>query len=287
MQRTVSIIGPGNWGSSLAQALVGAGVGLDEVIVPTGRGSRSYAPRARSLPRTALDRARLEADILWLCVPDAAIAQVTRQLVKRVVKRVGARGLKGQIVIHSSGALSSTLLQEAARAGASVASVHPVMSFPTRTPVALEGVPFGVEADASTRRILNAIVRRIGGRPFPVKSATKALYHAIGVLSSPLLVSHLAAAQQTATLAGFTSREARQLIEPIARATLDNFFLRGAGKSFSGPIARGDAQTIRLHLQALEPHPILAGVYRSLALYALEALPANGRKELRASLLAK
>jgi predicted short-subunit dehydrogenase-like oxidoreductase (DUF2520 family) len=287
MQRTVSIIGPGNWGSSLAQALIGAGVGLDEVIVPTGRGSRSYAPRARSLPRTTLDRARLEADILWLCVPDAVIGQVTRRLVNQVVQRVGARGLKGQIVVHSSGALSSTLLQEAARAGASVASVHPVMSFPTRTPVALEGVPFGVEADASSRRILNAIVRRIGGRPFPVKTATKALYHAIGVLSSPLLVSHLAAAQQTAALAGFTSREARQLIEPIARATLDNFFLRGAGKSFSGPIARGDAQTIRLHLQALEPHPILAGVYRSLALYALEALPANGRKELRASLLAK
>jgi predicted short-subunit dehydrogenase-like oxidoreductase (DUF2520 family) len=287
MQRSVSIIGPGNWGSSLAHALVGAGVGLDEVIVPTRRGSRSYAPWVRALPRTTLDRARLEADIIWLCVPDAVIAQVTRRLVRRVVKRVGARGLKGQIVVHSSGALSSILLQEAARVGASVASVHPVMSFPTRTPVALEGVPFGVEADASSRRILNAIVRRIGGRPFPVKTATKALYHAIGVLSSPLLVSHLAAAQQTAALAGFTAREARQLIEPIARATLDNFFLRGAGKSFSGPIARGDVQTIRLHLQALEPHPILAGVYRSLALYALEALPATGRKELRASLLAK
>ena len=107
------------------------------------------------------------------------------------------------------------------------------------------------------------------------------------VLSSPLLVSHLAAAQEMAALAGFTSRQARQLIEPIARATLDNFFLRGTARSFSGPIARGDAQSIRLHLQALEPHPILAGVYRSLALYALEALPANGRKELRASLLAK
>jgi predicted short-subunit dehydrogenase-like oxidoreductase (DUF2520 family) len=161
------------------------------------------------------------------------------------------------------------------------------MSFPTRTPVPLEGVPFGVEADAPSRRILNSIVRRIGGRPFAVRTANKALYHAIGVLSSPLLVSHLAAAQQTAALAGFTSRQARHLIEPIARATLDNFFLRGAGKSFSGPIARGDVQTIRLHLQALEPHPILAGVYRSLALYALEALPAPGRKELRASLLSK
>jgi predicted short-subunit dehydrogenase-like oxidoreductase (DUF2520 family) len=287
MQRSVSIIGPGNWGSSLAHALVVAGVGLDEVIVPSGRGSRSYAPWARALPRTTLDRARLEADILWLCVPDAVIAQVTRQLVKRVVKRVGARGLKGQIVVHSSGALSSIVLQAAAHAGASVASVHPVMSFPTRTPVALEGVPFGVEADAPGRRILNAIIRRIGGRPFAVKTANKALYHAVGVLSSPLLVSHLAAAQEMAALAGFTSRQARQLIEPIARATLDNFFLRGTARSFSGPIARGDVQTIRLHLQALEPHPILAGVYRSLALHALDALPAPGRKELRASLLSK
>jgi predicted short-subunit dehydrogenase-like oxidoreductase (DUF2520 family) len=283
MQRSVSIIGPGNWGISLAHALVVAGVGLDEVIFPSGRSGRGGAPRARGLPRTTLDRARLQADVLWLCVPDAVIAQVTH----RLVKRVGANGLKGQIVVHSSGALSSTVLQEAARVGASVASVHPVMSFPTRAPVPLEGVPFGVEADASSRRILNAIVRRVGGRPFAVKTANKALYHAIGMLSSPLLVSHLVATQQTAALAGFTSREALRLIEPIARATLDNFFLKGAGKSFSGPIARGDAQTIRLHLQALEPHPILAGVYRSLALHALDALPAPGRKELRASLLSK
>ncbi len=77
-----------------------------------------------------------------------------------------------------------------------MASVHPVMSFPTRIPVSLQGVPFGVEADAASRRILNAIVRRVGGRPFAVKAASKALYHAVGVLSSPLLVSHLAAAQR-------------------------------------------------------------------------------------------
>jgi predicted short-subunit dehydrogenase-like oxidoreductase (DUF2520 family) len=101
------------------------------------------------------------------------------------------------------------------------------------------------------------------------------------MLSSPLLVSHLLAAQETALLAGFTPRQARELIEPIVRATLDNFFLRGAAKSFSGPIGRGDVETIRLHLHALQPHPMLAGVYRSLALYALEALPGLSKKPLR------
>jgi predicted short-subunit dehydrogenase-like oxidoreductase (DUF2520 family) len=260
LQHSVSIIGPGNWGSSLVHALGVAGVPLHEVIVPA-----------------TLNRARLEADILWLCVPDAAIAPVTRRLVRRVARR----GLKGQMVVHSSGALNSEVLQAAAKVGASVASVHPLMSFPTRTPVSLQGVPFGVEADAAGRRILYALVRRIGGRPLLIKGDSKAFYHAVGMLSSPLLVSHLVAAQEAAALAGFSPRQARQLIEPIARATLDNVFLRGADKSFSGPIARGDVATIRLHLQALEAHPMLADVYRSLALYALETLPAQARRPLR------
>ena len=291
-QRSVSIIGPGNWGTSLARAFSAVGVPLDELIVPAGRRPSAVgAPKeARNPAFTTLDRARLEADVLWLCVPDAAIAVVTR----RLVRRAGALGsrppgspLKGQIVVHSSGALSAQVLQAAARAGASVASVHPVMSFPTRTPVPLQGVSFGIEADAGSHRILNAIVRQIGGRPLSIESGNKALYHAVGMLSSPLLVSHLVAAQQAAVLAGFSRRQAQALIEPIARATLDNVFLRGAEKSFSGPIARGDVETIRLHLRALKPHPMLAGVYRSLALYALEALPSAGRRELRRLLRSK
>jgi predicted short-subunit dehydrogenase-like oxidoreductase (DUF2520 family) len=286
-RRSVSIIGPGNWGSSLAYALRLAGVPLLEVIVSaaSGRSAVSYRKRQRALPLTTFDRAQLEADVLWLCVPDAAIAQVTR----RLVERVAARGstLKEQIVVHSSGALSGQALKAAAHAGASVASVHPVMSFPTRNPVPLQGVPFGIEADAATRRILNTIVRQIGGRPFATHASGKALYHVAGMLSSPLLVSHLAAAQQAAELAGFSARQARRLIEPIARATLDNVFLRGAGRSFSGPIARADVETIRLHLQALKPHPMLAGVYRSLALNALDVLPSPGKRRVRRLLRSK
>jgi predicted short-subunit dehydrogenase-like oxidoreductase (DUF2520 family) len=283
MQPRVSIIGLGNWGSSLARALSIAGVGLHEIIVPRVRSAVGYPEWARTLPVTTLDHARLDADVLWLCVPDAAIVRVIR----RLLKQVGKRGFKGQIVAHSSGALTAQVLDAAAHAGASVASVHPMMSFPTRTPVPLQGVPFGVEADAASRRILNAIVRRIGGRPFAIKPASKTFYHLAGMLSSPMLVSHLAAAQEAAVQAGFSTLQSRQLIEPIARATLDNFFLRGVGKSFSGPIARGDVQTIRLHLQALQPHPILADVYRSLASYAVKSLPASGRKQLRASLRRK
>ena len=278
-QRSVTVMGAGNWGSSLVHALTDAAVPLDEVITRTTRRSSG----GKRLPVTTIGRARLGADIFWLCVPDAAIAKTTRLLVQRT-KRCGS-DLQGKIVVHSSGALDAGVLQAAADAGASVASVHPMMSFPTRTPVSLKGVPFGIEADIeadkATRGILSHLVRRLGGQPFAIEPAGKALYHMVGMLASPLLVAHLGAAQQAAELAGFTPRQARDLIEPIARATLDNFFVKGPMKSFSGPIARGDGSTIRLHLQALQPHPMLAGVYRSLARYGLEAFSGRNVAEMR------
>lgn len=277
---TIAIVGLGNWGTSLAHALFAAGGTLDEIVLTSRDGRKPPASGWASLCVT-VSRARLTADVLWLCVPDAAIARVTHQLVRRAA---GQNGMTGRIILHSSGVLSSAVLEEAAQAGAAAASVHPLMTFPTRTPVPVQGVPFGVEAEPATRRVVNRIIRRVGGRPFPVEASAKALYHAVGMLVSPLLVSHLVAAQQAAALAGFTPHEVRQLIEPIARATLENVFSRGPAKSFSGPIARGDVQTIRLHLQALKPHPMLAEIYRSLALYALGTLPASRIQSLRRAL---
>jgi predicted short-subunit dehydrogenase-like oxidoreductase (DUF2520 family) len=274
MQPSVSIIGMGNWGSSLVHAIKAAGIPLREVVV-------RRLPRVHrddsNLPLTPFARAQLDAKVLWLCVPDSAIAQVTT----RVVKRRGQRGLKGQIVVHSSGALTARVLDAAVQAGASAAAVHPMMTFPTPTPVTLEGVPFAIESAAPTRRLLRALVRRIGGRPFNIPSTGKTLYHLAGMFASPLLVSHLEAARSLAVQAGLSPAQASQVIEPIVRATVDNFFRRGGPDSFSGPIARGDAETIRLHLQALHPHPMLTGLYRSLAQHAMEALPASGRERLR------
>jgi predicted short-subunit dehydrogenase-like oxidoreductase (DUF2520 family) len=287
MQCSVSIIGPGNWGTSLATAVLAAGIPLRELILsrPGKHSLRQLKHPDISRPFISLGKAALDADVLWLCVPDSAIGAVTERVAKQVAARHGT--LKGQIVVHSSGALNVLALAAATQSGASVGSVHPVMTFPTRVPVSLRGVPFGIEADPLSRRVLKKIVENMGGRPFPIKTANKALYHAVGMLCSPLLVSHLAAAQQVAALAGLSPRQARTLIGPITRATLENVLLHGIDKSFSGPIARNDLDTIRLHLQALDPHPILAEVYRSLALNALEALPSPGSQKLRKLLRSK
>jgi predicted short-subunit dehydrogenase-like oxidoreductase (DUF2520 family) len=155
------------------------------------------------------------------------------------------------------------------------------MTVPTLTYVPLGCVLFGVEApDAAVRRVLVALVRILGGKPFNITSNNKALYHAAGTLASPLLVSELTAAIQAARLAGLDRRNAQRWIESLATATSRNVFSRGPTRSFSGPFARGDAATIELHLRALQEHPILADLYRSLAVYAVKSLPIQNHRAL-------
>lgn len=280
-QRSIAILGPGNWGASLAAALRGAGVPLLEIIDARSHGPTHELPAIRRRERVQaipLGEASLAADVWWVCVPDAAIGEVVSALVERATSL--RRGFKDRLVIHSSGALGNDVLDPARLAGAAVASIHPMMSFPSRDPVSLQGVAFGIEGDAAVQRKLRPLIHQLGGRAFTVPAGNKALYHAIGMLASPLLVSHLAAAMQVAEAAGLSNREAAALIQPIADATMNNFFHKGAAGSFSGPIARGDEATIRLHLQVLESHPMLLDVYRALARFAVKALPSAAGSKL-------
>jgi predicted short-subunit dehydrogenase-like oxidoreductase (DUF2520 family) len=272
MKDEVTVIGPGNWGSSLLAALRRARIPAREVV-----------SRTRRSGATSLRDTQLNARILWLCVPDGAIADVAAALVER--RREQGHTLRGQLVVHSSGALTVAALEAARKARAAVASVHPAMSFPTRNVVDLQDVLFGVESQQpEVKRRLYALIRKIGGKPFAIPSAKKALYHAAGTLASPLLVSELTAAMATARMAGLSAGEARKLVGVLALATVWNVFEQGETKSFSGPFARGDVATISLHLRALAEHPIVAEIYRSLARNAVEALPVECQGEIRSLL---
>lgn len=300
---SVAVIGAGNWGTALACAVarVGAerGLVLREVVVRDPVAGRAVCKHLQSKqnPRLVVDwdEARLDAEFLWICVPDDAIKSVCSQLVARRRSQLGAgksglaqvragqssRVLFGQIVLHASGACESALLAEAQKAGAQIASVHPVMSFPRREPVSLDGLLYGVEtASTGCRRRLSGLLRKLGGEPFSVATGSKYLYHAAGTLASPLLLSTFAAAIEAAQLAGLGKAQAARVVGRLAAATLFNAQSKGVATSLSGPLARGDAGTIGLHLQALREHPPLEEVYRALTAYALEHLPVRRAKEI-------
>jgi predicted short-subunit dehydrogenase-like oxidoreductase (DUF2520 family) len=151
--------------------------------------------------------------------------------------------------------------------------------------VALKGTRFGVEAgEAATQKELFALVRRLGGKPFAIDGKGKAMYHAGAMFGSPLLVATLAAGVRAMHEAGIAEGEALALLGPMAAATVANVQKQGLARSFSGPLARGDAATLKLHRKALAGHPLVAQIYVALAGLAAEDLPSADRNAIRAAL---
>jgi predicted short-subunit dehydrogenase-like oxidoreductase (DUF2520 family) len=221
--------------------------------------------------------AKLDADVTWICVGDAAIAECAADLAKR-------GEWKGKIAFHASGALSSGELRPLSKRGAAVASVHPMMSFVRNIRPELKGVTFAIEGEARAVRVARQIARELGGQPVPIDARRKAMYHAFGAFTSPLIVATIAAAEQVARKAGLSQSAARAAIAPILRQTVSNYIERGPAGAFSGPLVRGDVETVRRHLRVLRATPEARAAYAALARIAMKTLQVK-RKSRIAKLL--
>ena len=273
----IAIVGPGRLGRALVLELKRAGYTISEIV---SRGSAASKRKAADLARrvkahaSTSDRARLDADLVWFCMPDREIAAASRQL-------ASVSDWTKKIAFHSSGALASDELKSLRQCGAAVASVHPLMTFVTGSMPSLIGVPFAMEGDAAAVRSARQIVRALGGEAFTIRKEHKAAYHAWGAFASPLLVAMLVTAEQLARKAGLSSVEARKKMLPIVRQTIANYEALGGAGAFSGPIVRGDAEIVRKHLQVLRKVPEATDVYLALARAALRYLPVHNRAELK------
>jgi predicted short-subunit dehydrogenase-like oxidoreductase (DUF2520 family) len=209
-------------------------------------------------------------------VPDSQIAAAAADLL--------GHDWKNKIALHSSGVLSGDALQSLRAAGASVASVHPLMTFVEKSKPDLEGVPFAVEGDALAVQVAASVLGNLGGNCFRIRKQNKIAYHAFATMICPLLVSLLAASEKVAMLAGISQREARRRMMPIIRQTFANYGRLGPAASFSGPIVRGDAETIAQHLATLQETREAHRVYIALAEAASKYLPSRNRTKIRALL---
>ena len=272
----IAVVGAGHLGTSLAVSLHSAGYRVREIVSRDKRSSQGKASAlARRLGAVVIDVGvgDIQGDVVWLCVPDREIRRCARAL---------ARGdWKGRIVLHSSGALASDELRSLQRRGALVASVHPLMTFVARSQPSFAGVPFTIEGDSRAVRVAKQIVLCLGGQAYPIRKRDKAAYHAWGTFASPLLVALLATTEQVARRAGVSRQQARRRMMPILRQTLVNYASFGPANAFSGPIVRGDIDTVKRHLLALESTPVAREVYAALAQAAIAYLPTKNKAGLQ------
>ncbi|HET8667794.1 MAG TPA: Rossmann-like and DUF2520 domain-containing protein [Terriglobales bacterium] len=270
-----AVVGAGRLGTALAWALHANGYDISEIVTRGGAPSFRRARQiARQLGAKAVNTGTpLTADITWICVPDDAIRSCAAIL-------AGTQDWSGKVVFHASGALSSDELSALSARGAAVASVHPMMSFVSGVAPDLAGVTFAVEGDAAAVRFARRIVRDLKANALAIRKSDKVLYHAWGAFGSPLIVAELAAAECVAAAIGISSKQARKTLAPMLRRTIENYIQHGAAAAFSGPIVRGDVETVSRHVRALKKVPQAREVYLILARAALKDLPAMNRRGL-------
>jgi predicted short-subunit dehydrogenase-like oxidoreductase (DUF2520 family) len=126
-----------------------------------------------------------------------------------------------------------------------------------------------------------AIVKALGGKAYAIRRQDKVAYHAWGTFASPLLTALLATTEHIAAAAGVNRREAKRRMLPILQQTLANYAVLDAAGAFSGPIVRGDVETIRRHLRVLRKVPAAAEVYAALAKAAVRYLPGRRTRTVR------
>jgi len=202
------------------------------------------------------------ADLFLIATPDRALSQAVAELAKTGLVDSNA------IVFHCSGAESSALLGPARGCGASVASVHPIMSFTDKPLSAAEfaGVMCAIEGDERAVRATSQAFSAIGGRVVRIEPDQKILYHAGAVMGSNYLVTLLARALEVYDLAGIDRALGLAMLGPLARQTLENLLRDGPQAALSGPIVRGDAELVQRQYAALKSADVqLASLYRAFA----------------------
>jgi predicted short-subunit dehydrogenase-like oxidoreductase (DUF2520 family) len=155
------------------------------------------------------------------------------------------------------------------------------MTFVRGSRPSLAGVPFALEGDPAAVRVARRVVQDVGGHAYSTRKKDKAAYHAWGTFASPLFTALLATTEQVAVLAGVNRKAARQRMIPILRQTLANYAAFGAAGASSGPIVRGDVDTVKRHLRVLRGTTAAREVYSDLARAALRYLPAKNKNALK------
>ena len=219
----------------------------------------------------ALGQEPLDSDLVWITVPDDAIAATALRLAP-------TQDWSGKIVFHSSGALTSDDLAPLRKRGAKVASVHPGMTFVRGPAPLMLGVAFAVEGDPAAVRVAKRIVQ------YTIKQRNKVLYHAFGSFASPLVIALMASLERVAKAAGIRADDVKTLMVPLLVQTLRNYLQHDAASAFSGPLVRGDVATVRRHLEELKAVPEARAVYIALARSAVMNLPVKNRKAMEREL---
>lgn len=241
---TIAVVGAGRLGESLAAALAAAGY---RIVALSSREQQRRQRLSDRFPGAAVvgspDEAARHGDVVVIATPDAVVAEVCAAIDWR----------SGQAAVHCSGALGLSALQAAADAGARVGAFHPLQTFPRPgVTTDLTGVTISIEAaDPALLGWLRSIAEELGARPLEIDGTKRDAYHASATMASGMLAGLIGLAAGLWEELDVPPDEAIGHLFPLIESTLESVRTLGPAAALTGPLARGDEETVATHLAAL------------------------------------
>ena len=263
----VGVVGTGRAGSVIGAALKRAGHQIKACTAVTDLSKLRAEALLPGVAILSIEETVADRDLILLSIPDDVLAEVVSGLAATNAVSPGT------FVLHLSGRYGIDILRPLTEQGCLPLALHPVMTF-TGTSIdlnRLSACPFGVTTHQTLRPVAETLVMEMGGDPVWVPEASRSLYHAALTFGANNLMTLVNQTSELLESAGISNPES--LVAPLLSASLDNA-LRNGDSALTGPIARGDAQTVREHLRVLANFdPAVTQAYRSLArLTAVRAL---------------
>jgi predicted short-subunit dehydrogenase-like oxidoreductase (DUF2520 family) len=253
-----------------------------ETVVAVASRSREHAAAAAAFVGGGA-RAAAYSDLprhasrIVIAVPDDAIGDVARVLAEA--------GMRGGAALHTCGARGPEALAVLAQAGVSCGTLHPLQTVagPEEGVAALPGVAYAIDGEGEAAAWAERIVKTLDGHLLRIPTACRPLYHAAAVMASNYVVALVGAAVMLMKETGVDEAAALRALAPLARTSLDNVLRLGPAAALTGPLERGDAETVSRHLAALARTPeAVASLYRAAGLAALEIACQRGLPENKA-----
>ncbi|NYT36238.1 Rossmann-like and DUF2520 domain-containing protein [Allopusillimonas soli] len=267
----MGFIGAGRLATALAWMLDGRGCSVHAVASRSARNAEKLAGGVR-------DAAVLDAqgvadccDLVFITTPDGAIAQTADALSWR--PEMG--------VVHCSGATEVSVLAKAASEGALIGGFHPMQAFvdPRAAMRTLPGCVITIEArDPVLDELLGELAQVLDCTAYRLPHGARARYHAAAGYASQHVNVLFAQAVRIWQSWGGTEEDALRALLPLAYGTLASIETSGAAQGMPGPVSRGDAGTIRRHVQALSDlGDGTIDLYRCICLHGVEVALGAGK----------
>jgi predicted short-subunit dehydrogenase-like oxidoreductase (DUF2520 family) len=263
----VFIIGPGHVGRGLFRAFRASGV---EVVGLHGKRPSGVATSSGNIPRDAA-----KANVVIVCVRDPQLDDAIDEV---AVAAGDGRISRGSVILHTSAIAEPGGLRALSDAGFPGGTFHPLVPFsdPETSAELLRKAWIGIDGENAAKNASRRLAGHLGARTLEIPPGKKPAYHAAAVISSNFPVVLASVAGHLLHDIGIPDASAYQAVESLMAGALANMKQALPDDALTGPVVRGDAETVAKHLRALQGHDSALEVYRSLSKAAVEIAQRRG-----------